>query len=108
MVLGYRYALRQMAEMENKGGISLKEISGQLKISTQQLKGLLEIMETMGHVQKVRDKNTSPLSFSSPSSCSGSCVTCGVSGCCGKNIMSSGTIYRLTEKGRKVCSKQTG
>lgn len=55
MVLGYIYVLKQMEEAEKKGSISFNEISRHLKMSTQQLKGLLEIMEGMGHVEKVTE-----------------------------------------------------
>ena len=106
MVLGYMYALKQMVEMERNGGISLKELS-----STQKLKDLFEIMERAGHIEKLVDKNAGTLSVSSQPACSGSfrtCVLCGNCGQCGRNAVSSGTIYRLTEKGRRVCNKQTG
>lgn len=103
MVLGYMYVLKQVAEAEKKGSLSFNDISGRLKMSTQQLKGLLEIMEGLGHIEKVAD-NKPDLS----SSCSGSCKNCGLCGCSGRITVSSGTIYRLTEKGRRVCHKQTG
>ncbi|MHC1754718.1 MAG: FeoC-like transcriptional regulator [Methanosarcina sp.] len=103
MVLGYMYVLKQIAEVEKKGNISFNDISGHLKLSTQQLKGLLEIMEGMGHIEKVAEDN-SGLS----TSCSGSCKSCGFFGCSGKNTVSYGTIYKLTEKGRRVCHSQTG
>jgi DNA-binding HxlR family transcriptional regulator len=102
MVLGYMYVLKQIAEVEKKGNMSFYEISGHLKMSTQQLKGLLEIMEGMGHVEKVTDNN-STLS----SSCSGSCKNFDYCGCSGKIPVSSGMVYRLTEKGRKVCHNRT-
>lgn len=102
MVLGYLYVLKQIAEVENKGNISFNDISRHLKMNTQQLKGLLEIMEGMGHVEKIIDE-----SCSLPSTCSGSCKNCGLCGCSGKTLISSGTIYRLTEKGRRVCHNQT-
>lgn len=101
MVLGYRYALKQIAEVEKKGSISFNEIAGHLKMSTQQLKGLLEIMERMGHVEKVTEGNQDLTS-----SCSGSCKNCGCCGGSGKITISSGTVYRLTEKGRRVCHNQ--
>lgn len=103
MVLGYMYVLKQIAEVEKKGNISFNDISGHLKLSMQQLKGLLEIMEGMGHVEKVTDSN-SVLS----SSCSGSCKNCGFCGFLEKSTVSTGTVYRLTEKGRRVCHNQTG
>ncbi|MFY1112760.1 MAG: FeoC-like transcriptional regulator [Methanosarcinaceae archaeon] len=111
MVLGYMYALKQMVEMEKNGGISLKELSMQLNTSTQKLKDLFEIMERAGHIEKLVDKNAGTLSVSSQPACSGSfrtCVLCGNCGQCERNAVSSGTIYRLTEKGRRVCNKQTG
>jgi DNA-binding MarR family transcriptional regulator len=98
MVLGYIFVLKQIAEVEKKGNISFNEISRRLKMSTQQLKGLLEIMERMGHVEKVTDN-----SYNLSSSCSDSCKNCGC-GCSGKATVSSGTIYRLTEKGRRLRS----
>ncbi|WP_440945040.1 FeoC-like transcriptional regulator [Methanosarcina sp. T3] len=101
MVLGYVYVLKQMEEAEKKGSISFNEISRHLKMSTQQLKGLLEIMEGMGHVEKVTETNPD-LS----SSCSGSCKNCGCCECSGKIAVLSGTIYRLTEKGRRVCNNR--
>jgi CTP-dependent riboflavin kinase len=101
MVLGYIFVLKQIAEVEKKGNISFNEIARRLKMSTQQLKGLLEIMERMGHVEKVTDN-----SYNLSSSCSDSCKNCGC-GCSGKATVSSGTIYRLTEKGRRVCNNQT-
>jgi ferrous iron transport protein C len=101
MVLGYIQVLKQIAEVEKKGSISFNEVSRRLKMSTQQLKGLLEIMERMGHVEKVTDDN-----YNLSSSCSDSCKNCGC-GCSGKVTISSGTIYRLTEKGRRVCNNQT-
>ncbi|AKB29455.1 hypothetical protein MSSAC_3056 [Methanosarcina siciliae C2J] len=103
MVLGYMYVLKQVAEAEKKGSISFNEISRHLKMSTQQLKGLLEIMEGMGHVEKVMEKNPDW-----SSSCSGSCKDCGLCGCSGKITVSSGTVYKLTEKGRRVCHNRTG
>lgn len=102
MVLGYMYVLKQIAEVEKKGNLSFNEIAGQLKMSTQQLRGLLEIMERMGHVEKVADNN-SALS----SSCSDSCKNCGCCGFLEKHAVSTGAVYRLTEKGRRVCHNQT-
>lgn len=103
MVLGYMYVLKQIAEVEKKGNMSFNDISGYLKMSTQQLRGLLEIMERMGHVEKVAD-NSSVLS----SSCPGSCKNCGFCGFLEKPAVSTSTVYRLTEKGRRVCHNQTG
>ena len=103
MVLGYMYVLKQIAEVEKKGNMSFNEISGHLKMSTQQLKGLLEIMEKLGHVEKVTDGNSN-----SSSSCSGSCKNCGCCGFLEKSTVSTGTVYRLTEKGKRVCRNQTG
>ena len=54
MVLGYMYVLKQIAEVENKGNMSFNEISGHLKMSTQQLRGLLEIMEEWDILKKLR------------------------------------------------------
>ncbi len=103
MVLGYMYVLKQIAEVEKKNNmVSFNEISRHLKMSMQQLKGLLEIMEKMGHVEKVMD-NSSILS----SSCSGSCKNCGCCGFLENSTVSTGTIYRLTEKGKRVCHNQT-
>ncbi|PAV13109.1 hypothetical protein ASJ81_04230 [Methanosarcina spelaei] len=101
MVLGYMYVLKQMAEVEKKGNISLSEISRHLKMSTQQLKGLLEIMERMGHVEKVQDNN----SLLSPV-CSDSCKSCGCFGFLEKSTISTCTVYKLTEKGKRVCHEQ--
>lgn len=98
MVLGYMYVLKQIAEVEKKGTISFNEISGHLKISTEHLKGLLELMERLGHVEKITN-NSSILS----SSCSNSCQSCSSCRCLGKNPISVGTVYRLTEKGRMMC-----
>ncbi|AKB79221.1 hypothetical protein MSHOH_2738 [Methanosarcina horonobensis HB-1 = JCM 15518] len=103
MVLGYMYVLKQIAEVEKKGNMSFNEISGHLKMSTQQLRSLLEIMERMGHVEKVTD-NSSVLS----SSCSASCKNCGCCGFLEKPAVSTGMVYRLTEKGKRVCHNQTG
>jgi len=102
MVLGYMYVLKQIAEVEKKGNISLNEISRHLKMSTQQLKGLFEIMERMGHVEKVQDSN-SILS----SACSDSYKSCGCCGFLEKSTISTGTVYRLTEKGKRICHEQT-
>lgn len=102
MVLGYMYVLKQMVEVEKKGNISLSEISRHLKMSTQQLKGLLEIMERMGHVEKVQDNNSLLSSV-----CSDSCKNCGCFGFLEKSTISTCTVYRLTEKGKRVCHEQT-
>lgn len=101
MVLGYIYVLKQIAEIEKKGSISFNEISRNLKMSTQQLKGLLEIMERMGHVEKMTENN-----YRLSASCSDSCKNCGLCDCSGKTTISSGIFYRLTEKGQRVCSNQ--
>jgi len=71
-------------------------------MSTQQLKGLFEIMERMGHVEKVQDSN-SILS----SACSDSYKSCGCCGFLEKSTISTGTVYRLTEKGKRICHEQT-
>ncbi len=102
MVLGYMYVLKQIAEVEKKGNISFNDISRHLKMSTQQLKGLIEIMEKLGHVEKVEENNSIL-----PSSCSDSCKNCGFCRCPGTATVSNGTVYRLTEKGKRVCHKQT-
>lgn len=102
MVLGYMYVLKQIAEVEKKGSISFNDVSRHLKMNTQQLKGLLEIMERLGHVEKVANNSSGLVS-----SCSGSCKNCGFCGCSEKTTVSKGTVYRLTEKGRRVCHKQT-
>jgi ferrous iron transport protein C len=102
MLLGYTQVLEQIAEVEKKGSISFNEVSRRLKMSTQQIKGLLEFMEGMEHVEKVTDDN-----YNLSSSCSDSCKNCESCGCSGKTTVSSGTIYRLTEKGRRVCNNQT-
>lgn len=101
MVICYINVLKQIAEVETKGNISFNDISRRLKMSTLQLKGLLEIMERMGLIERVTEVNCNM----SPSS-SDSCKNCG-SGCSGKVTVSSGTIYRLTEKGRRICNNQT-
>lgn len=103
MVIGYIYVLKQVAEAEKKGSLSFNDISRCLKMSTQQLKGLLEIMEGLEHIEKVADNKPDLSVF-----CSCSCKNCGLCGCSGKITVSSGTIYRLTEKGRKVCHNRTG
>ena len=115
MVLGYIYALKQIAEMEMKGNVSVVEISERLNLSTQQLKVLLEIMERAGHVEKLAGENnciSSPSTFNSsqtPSLCkSCGCGNCGCGGFCGqRSAISCATIYRLTEKGKKVCRNKT-
>lgn len=103
MVLGYMYVLKQIAEVDKKGNMSFNEISGHLKMSTQQLRGLLDIMEGMGHVEKVMDNQSV---FSSP--CNASCKRCGCCGFLEKPSVSTAMVYRLTEKGRRVCHNQTG
>jgi predicted ArsR family transcriptional regulator len=101
MVLGYMYVLKQIAEVEKKGNMSFNEISGHLKMSTQQLRGLLEIMERMGHVEVVTD-NSSIIS----SSCFGSCKNYGCCGFLETPTVSTGKVYRLTDKGKRVCHNQ--
>ena len=110
MVLGYIYALRQIAEMERKGNVSVMEISERLNLSTQQLKVLLEIMERAGHVEKLAGENNclASLPTISSSQTSSLCKNCSCGGLCGKvGATSCATIYRVTEKGKKVCRNNT-
>ncbi len=99
MVLGYRYVLHTMAELESQGGFSLRELSGRMHVRTKELKNMLETMENMGHIKK----QTLPSGASSSFSCCGSCKDC--SGCAkdSSNIPKAVT-YQLTDKGRRVCS----
>ncbi|RXG34797.1 FeoC-like transcriptional regulator [Methanohalophilus sp. WG1-DM] len=95
MVLGYKYVLKKMAEMDRRGSISFNALSAGMNMNTRQLKGMLELMEKMGHVRKIGDINENPELLS--------CGTCKSCGCCNRGI-SYGTTYQLTDKGRRVCS----
>ncbi|WP_129598225.1 FeoC-like transcriptional regulator [Methanohalophilus profundi] len=95
MVLGYKYVLKKMAEMDQRGSISFNALAAGMNMNTRQLRGMLEVMENMGHVSKIGDNNASPELLS--------CGTCKSCGCCNSGI-SYGTTYQLTDKGRRVCS----
>ncbi|APH38831.1 FeoC-like transcriptional regulator [Methanohalophilus halophilus] len=95
MVAGYKYVLKKMAEMDQRGSISFNALSEGMDMNTRQLKGMLELMENMGHVRKIGDINARPELLSC-----GPCKSCG---CCNSGI-SYGNTYQLTDKGRRVCS----
>ncbi len=98
MVLGYRYVLHTMAELESKGGISLRDLSGRMQIRTKELKNMLDTMEKVGHIRK----EIIPAGGVSSLSCCGSCKNC--SGCA-QNLQTvpQAFAYQLTDKGRRVC-----
>jgi len=94
MVLGYRSVLRNMAEMDRRGSISFNDLAKEMNMNMRQLKGMLELMEKMGHVRKIGDNDENP---------DLSCGTCKSCGFCNSGI-SYGATYQLTDKGRRVCS----
>ncbi|MEZ5334794.1 MAG: FeoC-like transcriptional regulator [Methanolobus sp.] len=98
MVAGYRFFLKRIASMmDSKENLTVRTIASRLNLRQDEFRDLLNIMEKRGDIECFVEN---------PSICSNSCQGCsrvcaaqGLSGSTGK-IKS----YRLTDKGRKVCS----
>ncbi|MCD4703319.1 MAG: FeoC-like transcriptional regulator [Methanosarcinaceae archaeon] len=96
MAIGFRYVLKQIAELDPGGSTTLHEIASRLNMRDGQLKGMMDIMEHMGHLEAVCEQT--------PVACTG-CSCCPMAQVCsGQGTVSHGTSYRLTEKGKRVCS----
>jgi hypothetical protein len=91
LVLGYKAALRNFDRLSDNGFFSFNEMVVRMDMPPWQLKCVIEMLDYMGHIEQV---NTF-CSTSSSSQCKRSH---------GINASLPGTIYHLTEKGRKVCT----
>ena len=90
--------IKEILSLSSKGNLSFSEISRELKISQDELKHQMEMMERMGYLEAICEP---------PSSTEDKCRFCSMGGSCsgGGANHPSGKTYRLTEKGKRVCSK---
>ncbi|MBP2030706.1 DNA-binding MarR family transcriptional regulator [Methanohalophilus levihalophilus] len=95
--MGYKAVLKNFDDFSKTGSFSFNEMAAKMNMSSGQLKGMIDMMERMGHIEEVK------------TSCSASgsgCSKCHSSGCgSGMSPTLLGVTYRLTEKGRKVCAE---
>jgi hypothetical protein len=95
MLIGYRYMLREIADILAGDNITFGELSRRLNLGPKELKNLLETMEERG------DLRSSCLeSPSAPTRCAG----CAMGEACPGTNMGIGKIYSLTEQGKRECN----
>lgn len=78
--------------MIDQGDMTFNEIAGELGLGRDELKFRLEMMEHVGEIEFVINNQIE---------CSG-CSRCSDTKCSGDNQL---VLYRLTEKGRKICDR---
>ncbi|WP_406657015.1 Lrp/AsnC family transcriptional regulator [Methanolobus sp. ZRKC2] len=99
MLIGYRYMLKEVAKALTEDNITFGELARRLNLSQEKLKDLLETMEDRGDIESsCADEQTSV-----KKKCSGCAMG---SACCDTGVgFTAGKTYRLTEQGKKECSK---
>lgn len=81
-----------MDRCNEEGFFSFNEVARKINMNPGQLKGMIDMFEHMGHIEKEQENCSS--SFEG---CKSNCFECK------KYTTSRGAVYKLTEKEKRVC-----